>query len=150
MSKNVIEKENKVIEKFVSIKNEFIQSVLSQSDQETESNQNIIKVDVEKYKKLLEKDTKQKEIQKKSRIKALAKETPEQKEKRLAYLKEYARTHRDVDKEKEIYEKNKEHKRMVTARNMKKYLTFYKMYKDVHKDFEKEWDEKKESEKGSE
>ena len=145
MSKEIVKKENEIINKFVSIKNEFIQSASSQDEQET--NQNVMKVDIEKYKKLLEKDTKQKEIQKKARVKALAKETPEQKEKRLTYLKEYARTHRDVDKEKEIYQKQKEHKRMVTARNMKKYLTFYKMYKDIHKDFEKEWDEKKESEK---
>ena len=51
-----------------------------------------------------------------------------------------------VEKEKEVYQKNKEHKKEVTARNMKKYLTFYKMYKDKHPEFEKELD----SEKGSE
>ena len=35
MSKDIVKKENEIINKFVSIKNEFIQSASSQDEQET-------------------------------------------------------------------------------------------------------------------
>ena len=104
--------------------------------QDTESNQNITKLDIEKYQKLLLKEQKQKDAQKKFK----EKETPEQKQKRLEYLKQYALQNRDTLKEKDYYEKNKERILERSTKNIKKYLLFYKMYKDKYPEFENEFE----------
>lgn len=109
----------------------------------TESNINITKVDIETYQKLIKRDQKQKEAQKKYRNGA-------HREKQLEYLREYAKTHRDNDKEKEYYEKNKEKKKQMASRNSKKYLAFYRMYKDKHPEFLLEWEKQDQAEEKSE
>lgn len=147
------EKENKLISKFNEIKKQ-----LTDSDN-SEKNINIIKkeayipkrknkktiidpvdtnnIDVELYKKLLEKE------QKRKKKVDEYKQDGEKREKHLAYLREYAKMNRNPDKEKEYYEKNKEQVALKSKRNLKKYMAFYKMYKEKHPEFLKEWDEKK-------
>jgi hypothetical protein len=153
------ERENEVISKFKEIKKQLT---------DTESNDNIekpvkpiyipkrknkktiidpvdtSKIDLELYKKLVEKEQKRKQQA------AEYQQDGEKREKHLAYLREYAKKNRDPAKEKEYYEKNKEHVAVKSKFNMRKYMAFYKMYKDKHPEFIKDWDEKKGLEKGSE
>lgn len=102
------------------------------------------KIDIEIYKKLLEKEQKRKKKVEEYQ------QDGEKREKHLAYLREYAKNNRNPNKEKEYYEKNKEQVAIKSKRNLKKYMEFYKMYKDKHPEFLKEWDEKKDLERGSE
>lgn len=146
------EQENKLISKFNEIKKQ-----ISESD-DSEKNINIEKapyipkrknkktiidpidtnnIDVDLYKKLLEKE------QKRKKKVAEYQQDGEKREKHLAYLREYAKMNRNPEKEKEYYEKNKEQVALKSKRNLKKYMAFYKMYKDKHPEFLKEWDEKK-------
>jgi len=127
------------------------------TDNETEQNENITvpkptrknkkiiiepvevkSVDLDEYKKLLEKEQKRKIAMKKHK----ENETPEQKETRKAYFRDYVKEHRNKEKEKEYYEKNKERIAERSSKNIRKYLTFYKMYKDKHPEFEKEFNKK--------
>jgi len=101
-------------------------------------------VDINLYKKLLEKETKRKQKV------AELQQDGEKREKHLAYLREYAKQNRNPEKEKEYYENNKEKIAQKSKLNMRKYITFYKMYKDKHPEFIKEWDEKKLLNKDSE
>jgi hypothetical protein len=148
---SLIQKENEIIAKHHKILSELVdtESNINVESKPKRKNQKIIinpievkSVDVDTYKKLLEKEEKRKLAMKKYK----ANETEEQKSRRLEYLRQYSKENRNVEKEKEVYQKNKEHKKEVTARNMKKYLKFYKMYKDKHPEFENDLD----SEKGSE
>ena len=124
---------NKLFKEIISI---YIIYKIKIELQNTETNQNITKLDIEKYQKLLLKEQKQKDAQKKFK----EKETPEQKQKRLEYLKQYALQNRDTLKEKDYYEKNKERILERSTKNIKKYLLFYKMYKDKHPEFENEFE----------
>ena len=141
------EKENEIISKFKEVKRQL-------TDNETEQNENITvskptrknkkiiidpvevkNVDIDEYKKLLEKEVKRKVAMKKYK----ENQTPEQKENSKAYFREYVKEHRNKEKEKEYYEKNKERILERSSKNIKKYLIFYKMYKDKHPEFEKEF-----------
>jgi len=151
--------ENKLISKFNEIKKQLTDSDTSEKNINIEkkayipkrkNKKTIIdpvdtsKIDVELYKKLLEKEQKRKK-----KVEEY-KQDGEKREKHLQYLREYAKTNRNPDKEKEYYEKNKEQVAMKSKRNLKKYMEFYKMYKDKHPEFLKEWDDKKDLDKGSE
>jgi len=63
--------------------------------------------------------------------------------KKLEYLREYAKTHRDTEKEKSYYLENKAKIAIKTKMNLKKYMEFYSMYKDKHPEFYSEWDTKR-------
>ena len=94
-------------------------------------------IDIELYKKLVEKEQKRKK-------KVMEyQQDGEKREKHLAYLREYAKNNRNPEKEKEYYEKNKEAVAQKSKRNLQKYMEFYKLYKDKHPEFTKSWDEKK-------
>lgn len=153
------EQENKVISKFNEIKKQLTDSDNSEKNINIEkksiiprrkNKKTIIEpvdtntIDVELYKKLLEKELKRKKKVDEYKLDG------EKREKHLAYLREYAKNNRNPDKEKEYYEKNKDQVAMKSKRNLKKYMEFYKMYKDKHPEFLKEWDEKKDLDKGSE
>jgi hypothetical protein len=101
-------------------------------------------IDLEVYKKLLEKEQKRKK-----KVEEY-KSDPEKREKQLSYMREYAKNNRNPEKEKEYYEQNKDQVAMKSKRNLKKYMEFYKMYKDEHPNFLKEWDEKKDLDRGTE
>ena len=94
-------------------------------------------IDIELYKKLIEKEQKRKKKVEEYKL------DPEKREKQLSYMREYAKNNRNPEKEKEYYEQNKEKVAIKSKLNLKKYMEFYKMYKDKHPEFLKEWDEKK-------
>ena len=101
-------------------------------------------IDIELYKKLLEKEQKRKKKVEEYKLDA------EKREKQLIYMREYAKNNRNPDKEKEYYENNKEKVAQKSKRNLQKYMAFYKLYKDKHPEFIKNWDEQKDLDKGSE
>lgn len=153
------EKENEIITKFKEIKRQLTDTESIESNQNIEKSvyipkrknkKTIIdpvdtsKIDIDLYKKLVEKEQKRKQKV------AEYQQDGEKREKHLAYLREYAKKNRDPTKEKEYYKKNKEQAALKTKRNMQKYMLFYKMYKDKHPEFIKEWDGKKDLEHSSE
>jgi len=101
------------------------------------------KIDIDLYKKLLEKEQKRKKKVEEYKL------DNEKREKQLAYMREYAKNNRNPEKEKEYYEQNKEKVALKSKRNLKKYMEFYKLYKDSHPEFTKEWDTKKDLEETS-
>jgi hypothetical protein len=62
-------------------------------------------------------------------------------EKKLEYLREYAKTHRNNEKEKKYYQENKDKIFMKSKLNQKKYMAFYTKFIKEHPEFQKEWDE---------
>jgi hypothetical protein len=144
------QKENEIISKFKEMKRQL-------TDNETEQNENITvskptrknkkiiiepvevkSVDLDEYKKLLEKEQKRKIAMKKYK----ENQTPEQKENNKAYFREYVKANRNKEKEKEYYEKNKSIISERSSKNMKKYLAFYKLYKDKHPEFDIEFNKR--------
>jgi hypothetical protein len=144
------QKENEIISKFKEMKRQL-------TDNETEQNENITvskptrknkkiiiepvevkSVDLDEYKKLLEKEQKRKIAMKKYK----ENQTPEQKENNKAYFREYVKANRNKEKEKEYYEKNKSVISERSSKNMKKYLAFYKLYKDKHPEFDIEFNKR--------
>jgi hypothetical protein len=62
-------------------------------------------------------------------------------EHKLEYLREYAKTHRNSEKEKQYYQDNKDKIFMKSKLNQRKYMAFYTRYNKEHPEFQKEWDE---------
>jgi hypothetical protein len=62
-------------------------------------------------------------------------------EKKLEYLREYAKTHRNNEKEKQYYQDNKDKIFLKSKLNQKKYMAFYTKFIKEHPEFQKEWDE---------
>jgi hypothetical protein len=62
-------------------------------------------------------------------------------EKKLEYLREYAKKNRDTTKEKQYYQENKDKIFLKSKLNQRKYMTFYTKYIKDHPEFQKDWDE---------
>jgi len=84
-------------------------------------------------KKIAEKEQARKEKQK---LYVLA-----NREKKLEYLREYAKKNRDTTKEKQYYQENKDKIFLKSKLNQRKYMTFYTKYIKDHPEFQKDWDE---------
>jgi hypothetical protein len=86
-------------------------------------------VDLELYKKLLDDDVKRKEHSRKKRV--------ENREHYNEYQRNYQKLHKEKAKARvdAWNEKNKEHNKVRTGNASKKYLAFWKLYKDKHPEF---------------
>lgn len=86
-------------------------------------------IDIELYKKLLEDDIKRKEHSRKKRI--------ENREQYNEYQRKYQREHKEKVKARidAWNEKNKEQHKKTSSNTSKKYLAFWKLYKDKHPEF---------------
>jgi hypothetical protein len=145
----LIQKEDKIISEFqdkiLSMKQKFIEP---KEIEHTEAEHNInVYVPKRRNKKTIEtvaptendlKKLAEKEQLRKEKAKLYAQQN---REKKLEYLREYAKTHRNNQKEKQYYQENKDKIFLKSKLNQKKYMTFYTKYIKEHPEFQKDWDE---------
>lgn len=141
----LIKKEDDIITKYQNM----IHTVISNNEQkinETEHNVNIYVPKRRNKKTINTENPTEDDLKKMAEKIQLQKEKQKayvlaNREKKLEYLREYAKKNRDTEKEKQYYQENKDKIFLKSKLNQKKYMTFYTKYIKEHPEFQKDWDE---------